>query len=125
MIILGKQPISGTLTPTGNGVLLAPILTETVSPGGIHLVESERWNNDVVQWRVVAVGPGAPKLDKKGLPKGPVIPITDVSVGDYVLCRLEHKGYALDDGTGRVIVEVDQIEMVYQPTPATAFGGDA
>jgi len=127
-ITIGNTKVEGRLTPSGNGVLLSPLAKAKVSTAGIHIPDERiGWQfADAIEWKVLSVGPGARKLDKKGRPKGPVIPITDVGPGDCVICNVSNGCFQLDDGTGRVIVQADQLLMSWKPevNPAHAFGGD-
>jgi co-chaperonin GroES (HSP10) len=128
-IVIGRTKIEGKIRLIGNAVLIEPLPRPTVSSGGIIIPhEQPGWQPaDASEWRVLAVGPGDFKRDKKGRRKGVFIPLTDVSPGDCVLCYTGQKCFPLDDGTGRVIVQVDQLLLSWVPerTPASSFGGDS
>lgn len=96
---------------TGNNVLLIPLPPKTKSEGGI-LFDMKR-RDDRMQYFVLAVGPGR-TVRKKGKPDVH-IPI-DLQPGDHVLTPQIHGNkFAFKDGTGRIIIEADEIIAKWRP----------
>lgn len=99
-----KIPAPVNIRLLGNTVLLEPLKGKERSDGGIWYNMPHR--DDRKQWTVRAVGPG------RRLADGTVVP-PEVKVGERCLCNVGISNrYAFDDG--RVIVEADQIEMVWR-----------
>lgn len=95
----------------GNTVLLEPLPVKLVSPGGIHYFE--RYRDDRMQFRVLAVGPGR-VVRKKGRPDV-LIPV-EVEPGDHCLTAQIHGNkLAFEDGSGRIIIEADEIIAKWRP----------
>lgn len=86
----------------GNRVLLEPISPRTVTDSGIHLVE--RYQDDRMQYRVLAVGPG--RKGKKGAVIAP-----EVQPGQRCLIPYIQDCVHLPDGT--VVAYADQIQAVW------------
>lgn len=88
----------------GNTVLLEPLPKPAQSPGGVFYDLSRR--DDRMQYYVRAVGPG------RKLKDGTVL-VPEVRVGDKCLCNPDRLGtrYAFEDG--RIIVDADNIEMIW------------
>jgi co-chaperonin GroES (HSP10) len=98
----------------GNSVLLQPLDAEVqVSASGLTLVN--HYKKPTLKFRVLAVGPGAFRY-RKGKRKAFIVP--EVEVGDFVICRAILDSsivkHSLDDGTGRVIVEAESIQMKWR-----------
>jgi len=127
MNTLGNTAIEGNIRLIGNRVLLAP-KERPAKIGRIFLPADNELNTFKQEWLVLAVGPGAYKVNKKTKVRT-FVPLTDVVPGDMVLCRLDmpRMSQSLDDGTGRVIVDASQLQASWREepqTPAAAFGGD-
>jgi co-chaperonin GroES (HSP10) len=97
----------------GNRVLVEPLKPTTqVTPGGIHLLANPHrpWvaEDDEFQYRVLAVGTG--KLTKSG----ERIPI-EATPGDGVLVNLTNGGIVneFNDGSHRLLVDADKIQMIF------------
>lgn len=87
----------------GNTVWLKPLPQETQSHGGIFYDMSRR--DDRKQWIVVAIGAGRKLKDGTTLPP-------EVRPGDKCLCNVGiGNRYTFDDGS--VIVEADQVELIW------------
>lgn len=87
----------------GNTVLLEPLPTAKKSSGGIFLCS--RYQDDRMQWKVVAVGPG------RRLKNGTMLP-PECKPGDLCLCQADSGNrYKFPDGS--VIVNASQIEMIW------------
>lgn len=83
----------------GNRILVEPLVKKETSHGGV--VMPQQYNDDQMQYRVVAVGPG-----KNGVP-------LEVQPGDCVLCNVWVKGdYVLPDG--KRIMDVDNVLMKWK-----------
>lgn len=100
----------------GNTILIEPLpdANEQISEGGIICVNHYLKTN--LKFRVLAIGPGAQRQRKRPSGKLKTVPAFDkpeVEVGDCILCRAELDDavtkYAFDDGTGRLIINADQI----------------
>jgi len=94
----------------GNRIAIAPLPKPARSAGGIHLLEGDHrpWvkTDDEMQYQVIAIGPGR---YHKGVRLCP-----EVRPGDRVLMvhpiNILHD---LDDGTHRLIVDADQVQMIF------------
>ena len=94
------------MTLLRNLVMLEPLPPEVRSPGGIFFLPYSKGDN--WQYRVLAVGPG--KRLKDGTTLCP-----EIRVGDRCLFRPgAGNRHAFDDG--RLIVEADQILLLWQTT---------
>lgn len=94
-----------TIKILGNHVLIGKLPQKTQTKGGIHLVG--RYQDDEKRWMVLSVGPGR-VVKKKGKPDV-LIPI-ELKPGDYVITNMYGGNkLALEDGTGRLVVEADEI----------------
>lgn len=89
----------------GNRILVKPLKLAPKSPGGIFYVEN--YQDDRTQYEVLAVGPG--KRNKRG----EVIP-PEVQVGDHIFAPL-WRGNEYEFEDGRLIVDADQVQMVWRP----------
>jgi co-chaperonin GroES (HSP10) len=95
----------------GNRILIGPLNKPAVTKGGIHLIPSSHrpWvdGDDELQYRVLSVGTGR-------YCRGCRIPPA-VREGDRVLCYLKEGGivHTFDDGSHRMIVEADKVQMVF------------
>jgi co-chaperonin GroES (HSP10) len=103
---------------TGNNVLLAPLKTATVSPGGIHLPHNAHrpWvaSDDQMQYRVIAVGPGkwVRRKKRKNQVRGMMRwEKPEVAPGDRVLAKLTNIKDTFDDHSGRLIIDAQDILM--------------
>lgn len=95
------------VTLLGNTVLLAPVVQENKSDGGIFLVD--RYQDDRQRWVVLAVGPGY--MTKKGHLVPP-----EMKPGDRVLFNpqfAEGIRHVFEDGSRWTIVDASRIEMVW------------
>lgn len=91
----------------GNTVLLAPIVNEPWSSGGIFLVD--RYQDDRKRWVVLAVGPGY--RTKRG-----VLVTPEVKPGDNVLFNSQLPDgirHVFEDGSRWTIVDASRLEMVW------------
>lgn len=94
----------------GNHVLIEPLPKRLKSDGGISLVE--RYRDDEMQWRVLAVGAGR-IVRKKGKPDV-LIPI-EVEVGDCVLTPMIHGNkFSFENGSGWLVIEYDELIAVWK-----------
>ncbi len=85
----------------GDRILIAPLPDQEKTAGGIILPQAQV--GDVrYYWRVEQVGPG--KRDKSGELKAP-----EFTVGDLVVTPLHFSHTTLEDGSGRKIVDCEQI----------------
>lgn len=101
------QPVNPpTVKLLGNRVLVAPLPQATKSAGGIHL--AQRYQDDQMQFRVLAVGPG--KANKKGVLVPP-----EVKPGDQIVAGLYHTHTILEDG--RRVIDASEILAVVVQTP--------
>lgn len=117
MIIIGRERIEGSVKPTGNRVLLAPKPAKNVSPGGIHIPDEQpSWVRGQLEWIVLAVGPGEWRVNKKTKIRT-FVPLRDIAAGDLVVCDISIKGFPLDDGSGRYLVDSDQCLMSWKEKP--------
>lgn len=92
------------MKPLGNLVLLEPLAKPVTSPGGIVLVD--RYQDDRMQYTVVAIGPGRRLKDGCRL-------LPEVRPGDRCLCHTARiNKQVLPDG--RILVDADQILMVWR-----------
>ena len=97
----------------GNTILIEPLPDADMqkSAGGLFMVN--KWKHSNLKFRVLAVGSGAWRR-RKGKLK-PVFDVPEVSVGDCIICRAELDPdvtkYAMDDGTGRLIIHSHGILM--------------
>lgn len=82
----------------GNRLLLEPLPKPAKSAGGIDLLEA--YNDDRMQWLVVAAGPGLKLKD------GAILP-PEIAAGDKVLTPLYFDHTTLDGG--RKIVDAAQV----------------
>lgn len=87
----------------GNNVLLAPLPAKTRSNGGVHL--AMKYQDDEMQWMVLAVGWGRISRKKGKAPRH--VPI-EVKRGDHVITPLVH-GFKYKFPDGRIIIEADEI----------------
>jgi co-chaperonin GroES (HSP10) len=114
VIVVGKNPVQGAVTPTGNRVLLSPKHAPEKSKGGIILPgEQPAWERQQYEWVVLAVGPGEWRTNKKTKERV-FVPLTDVVPGDFVLCKVSERGYSLDDGSGRWIVDFKNCDLSWK-----------
>ncbi len=96
---------------TGTNVLIEPLPKKLKTSTGLVLVD--RYQDDRMQWKVLAVGPGR-VVRKKGKPDV-LIPI-EVEPGDHVLTPLVHGNkFAFDDGSGKLIIEYEEIIAKWKP----------
>lgn len=95
----------------GNNVMLQPLPPKLRSEGGLHLPPHEKWRDDRMQYRVIAVGPGR-IVRKKGKPDVH-IPI-DLEPGDHVLTPQIH-GNKFHADSGTIIIEADEIIAKWKP----------
>ncbi len=86
----------------GNRLLLEPLPKKTHSDGGILLAQA--YQDDRSQYRVLALG------------TGPKIP-PEVRVGDCVMTPLTYDYFTFEDGSGRIIANVDQLIAVWEQNP--------
>jgi co-chaperonin GroES (HSP10) len=103
--ILGWKKLEGAIKPQGDRVLLEPIPPEHKSPGGIILDNAQRDLLSTMEWTVLAVGPGRWVTNKKTKARS-FVALTELRPGDKVLCQPQETCRYLDDGTGRVIVDM-------------------
>ena len=83
------------IRPLGNALLLGPLPQQTVSDGGIHLVNLDK---DEMRYYVVACGPK----------------VKEIEPGDKVLTPLYFDHVTLEDGTGRKLVDAKQVIAVWK-----------
>jgi chaperonin GroES len=86
----------------GNRLLVEPV-RRTQTESGIHI--PEQYNDDRMQWKVLAVGTG------RTTKTGALVPI-EIPVGAHILTPMYHGDhYAFDDG--RKIIDADEVMAVW------------
>ena len=94
----------------GNRLLLSPLPVKEFSDGGIVLPQGQVGDKKML-WRVDQVGPGIVR-------KSGVNPMAEFEVGQTVVTPLFFSHHTLEDGTGRKIIDCDQVVAVIEEETA-------
>ena len=99
-----------TLKPQGNLVVIRPERHNAKTASGLHI--PERYKDAVQIWRVLHVGPGKRKRNRKGRVVGPILP-PECKPGERVLtAEIPNTRHVFSDGV--TILDANEILAVIE-----------